>query len=454
LSTLSFTALGGAEIGANSYVVSFGNAALLIDCGTHPKKEGLESLPAFRHITTPPQAALISHSHIDHCGALPLFLRQCPEAACYATGPTVKILDRMLHNSVSVMGTMALERGIPDYPLYTHAEVDDLLRSMYGMDFGEEFAPTWNSPFRACFHQAGHVLGSASIVVKAPGHTLFYTGDVSMTHQELMTAFSPLPPGFQPDTLVIECTRCAKDLSGRATYEEEVMQLSREISRVLKGNGCVLIPSFALGRTQELLNIIARLQESGLVPDVPVYASGLGRAIYEIYARHEHFFRQGTTLRPLSQFARIGDVWERAVARDLLRKPCIIVATSGMMIENTPSAMIAQEMVRDKRHGIFFVGYLDPDTLGHKLLHAKPGDSFAFELTGRPVKIEIENVKQFDFSAHAPREDLCRLVAQLHPKNIVFIHGDPEATAWMCANCPGDARRFVPELGVPIALEA
>ncbi len=455
LSSLTFKPIGGgSEIGANSYLLGFEGHTLLLDCGVHPKKEGVTALPDFSLIDEAPEAALISHGHIDHCGALPYLGRLYPETIPYMTLPTIKIVDRMLHNSVSVMGTLALERGISDYPLYTHAEVDEVLRRGYAMPFSHEFAPAWNSPFRAQFFPSGHVLGSACISMKVPGHSLLYTGDICMTHQELLGGYEGFPGDREIDTVIVECTRGAQPPEERRAYEDEIGRLSREISSVLKMNGCVLLPAFALGRTQEMLNIIARLQEWGKIPDVPVYASGLGRAVYEIYARCAEYLRPGATMRPLSEFYRIGDVWERAVVRELLKKPCIIVATSGMMLENTPSAMIAQEMVRSDKHGIFFIGYVDPDTPGYRVLHAQPGESVAFELGSRPTPIEMTNRKKFDFSAHAPREDLCAMLEAIAPRNVVLVHGDPEAIAWMQANCPIPCRIAAPQLGDTVELEA
>jgi len=454
MATLRLTPLGGgSEIGANCYLLGVGDREVILDCGLHPKKEGKAALPELFRLDHAPDALLVSHGHIDHCGGAPYLMKQFPGLECFMTQPTVSIMDRMLHNSVSVMGTLALEQGIADYPLYSHSDVDQALRMSYGLELNREFDLSWDSPFRASFHHAGHVLGSAGILLRAPGHTVYYTGDVCMNDQELMGQ-SVLPDDVDVDTLIIESTRGTYENGGGLSYQGEVKRLCREISAVLENGGVALIPSFALGRTQELLNIIARLMEDGDLPEVKVYASGLGRAVYEVYSRFRDYLRPEAEVRPLRQFARIGDVWERSVRRELVRKPCIIVATSGMMIKNTPSAMITIEVVQQTNHGIFFVGYLDPDTPGYELLHADPGDDILLETTGRPVKIALENRQSFDLSAHATREELCRLVDEMRPKNVVFVHGDPEAVDWMSQNCAGDFARFTPALGETLELES
>ncbi len=452
---LIFTVLGGGgEVGANCFQLTIAGHQVLLDCGTHPKKEGYDALPQFSLLHRAPEALIISHGHVDHCGAVPYLIRQFPLVRAYATLPTARIMDRMLHNSVAVMGTMARERGISDYPLYEHDDVNHAMRRVSSRDYEERFSLNLPVPAEASLHHAGHVLGSASILVRTPGHTLFYTGDICEVNQELMGGYAPLPADVDVDTLVIESTHGSVDETGVKPYSEEAVRLGESIAEVLHGGGAVLVPSFALGRTQEILNVISRLQEEGVIPEVPVYASGLGRAIYELYDRFENYLDPGAVLRPLEQFGRIGNVWEPSVVSQLIAHPCIIVATSGMMLENTPSAMIAQEMVRNHHHGIFFVGYLDSETLGYKLLHATPGERLQFCL-GRPaVEVQLENIKRFFFSAHAPRTALRAVVDRLRPKNVVYVHGDPDAIEWMKSHNEGDAKIYSPTIGQSVTLEA
>ena len=445
---------GGAEIGANCYLLTVGEYHILLDCGIHPKKEGREALPSLGLLQRAPDALVVTHGHIDHCGAVPYLMKEFPTTACYATKPTVSIMDRMLHNSVSVMTTLGRERGIRDYPLYTHSDVDFAIRHCTGMAYDAAFTTSWNSPCKTTFIHAGHVLGSAGVLLELPDHTIYYTGDICLTDQELMSGLRPLDPSIKVDTLIIESTRGAHVDDEQWTFDSEIQRFCAEIRKVVENGGVALVPAFALGRTQELLNIIDRMQRAGELPEVPVYASGLGRAIYEVYDRYSEFLRPEANLSPLYQFKRIGDVWDPKVTRDLLREPAIIVATSGMMVENTPSAMIAQEMVCHDHHGIFFVGYLDPDTLGYKLLHAEVGDKLRFELEGREVPVSLANRQTFAFSSHAPRADLCHVIQSTSPRNVVFVHGDPPALEWLQANSNGVAHKYAPDIGETVTIRA
>ncbi len=453
MSTVNFTPMGGAgEVGANSYVVEIGGLRIVLDCGLHPKKEGLAALPNFAPLKEAPDAVIISHAHIDHCGSVPYLMKLFPSTTGYATAPTLRIMDRMLHNSVSVMGILRDERNIPEYPLYEHVDVDNAMRRCYGIDMGQEFRLFPDSPVRVRFHPAGHVLGCASIELYSPDHSLFYTADISAVDQELMPGFEAPANARSFDTLIIESTYGANEGADAIDYGAEADRFGLDIATVLRGGGCVLVPCFALGRAQEILNIVARMQEDGTIPDVPVYASGLGRAIYEIYDRFSGQLKPEARLSPLANFGRVGDVWDPAVARTLLKTPGIIVATSGMMIENTPSAMIAQHMIKETQHGIFFVGYCDPDTLGHRVKASKPGDELVFTLGGQPVKVALENVRSYHFSAHAPRKALQRVVERFNPKNLIFVHGDPPAVAWMHENCGNGCAKFDPVIGEKVVL--
>ena len=115
---IEFSVLGGGgEVGASCFRLALNGDTVILDCGTHPKRDGNDALPDFSMLDKAPDALIVSHAHQDHCGSVPYLVREFPMLRPHATVPTVRIMDRMLHNSVSVMGLIAKERGVADYPL-------------------------------------------------------------------------------------------------------------------------------------------------------------------------------------------------------------------------------------------------------------------------------------------------------------------------------------------------
>jgi len=444
---------GGGEIGASCFEISYMGEHILLDCGIHPKKEGFESLPHLDLMQSFPDAVLITHGHVDHCGSLPYLTKLFPRFKVHATLPTLRIIERMLHNSVVVMNTLRKERGIFDYPLYQHEDVENLMEITRAHLFNTPFEVSSKNVFRALFNPAGHVLGSGSILLEMDSYKILYTGDISASNQELLGPYQSMDGLDEVDTIIVESTQGAVDENKVNSYYEESLQLVKSINQVIEQGGSVLLPAFALGRTQEIANMLARFQEEGLLAKVPIYISGLGRAIYEIYEQFREYLDTTNKLRPLNCFRKLGNVWQPEEIKQLLSNPGIIIATSGMMVENTPSALIAQEMVKSKQHGILFVGYIDPDTLGYKLLHSKEGDELQFQLDTSPVKVKLRNIKRFHFSGHAYRSALLELIERLHPKNVILVHGDPPALDWMKENINSKFKCFVPQNNSKITLE-
>jgi len=451
---IQFTSLGSVgEVGASAHLLTIDGFHILLDCGMHPSKEGPDKLPDFSMLSKAPDAVIISHSHIDHCGSLPHMATLFPGVPVYCTPPTLRIMDRMLHNCVSVMGKIRDERDVPEYPLYSHIDVENIIKRVYPITICKEFAIHPDSNIRITFSHAGHVLGSASVLIESPNHTVFYTADICTVDQELMEAYRPPKNPEKIDTLIVESTYGATENADQILFENEVERFGSSIAEVLTDGGVALIPSFALGRAQEILNIVTRLQEEGTIPWVPIYASGLGRAVYEIYDDFFDDLKPTAELSPLDEFLNVGNVWKPDVARRLIQEPSIIVATSGMMLENTPSAMIAQHMVRETHHGIFFVGYCAEDTVGAALKEAKVGDQLVFELEGEPVHIALNNIQSFHFSAHANREELSDVIDAIPSKNVIYVHGDPPALEWMEYNTAKGRNKYVPAIGQTILLE-
>src|SRR5947209_622809 len=226
-------------IGASAWFLEIEGHRLLMDAGTHPKREGYSSLPLYKLIANEDLDALaISHCHHDHVGSLPVALRHFPEANVLLTELSYFLVERVLHNSVNVMTRQRDEMGIREYPLYSHDEVDDIAPLFQGIRYNREIewaaAQRTRSGFASPtleFYDAGHALGSAGIMVRGQRETLFYTGDVCFHDQTILK--SARFDGVKADVLIMETTRGNREVPPGFTRQGEIERLRRALQRVL-----------------------------------------------------------------------------------------------------------------------------------------------------------------------------------------------------------------------------
>jgi Cft2 family RNA processing exonuclease len=408
---------------------------LLMDAGTHPKREGRESLPLYHLIQNEPLDAIaLSHCHHDHVGSLPVALRHFPKAHVLMSELSYFLIERVLHNSVNVMIRQREELGIQEYPLYTHDQVDDLAHLFQGYKYNREVAWAAFHKTRAGFpsptlefYDAGHALGSAGIMVRGPKQTLFYTGDVSFQDQTILKGarFEDVTA----DVLIMETTRGNRPIPPDFTREAEAERLAQAIHVVLERKGCILIPVFALGRTQEILAQLALLMRSGKLKNQPIYIGGLGRVFTEIYDLEAHrTHRQHTNLQLTEALNLV--VMEKGQAEKMkLKGGRLFVITAGMMSEKTAAHDLALRMIGDEKQAIFFVGYADPNTPGGRLKAAKQGETFVFSPSGGEVTKRCET-QDFDLTAHANRDELLDFVGKVNPRAVLLGHGEDDSRQW------------------------
>src|SRR5216117_289906 len=267
------------EIGANSYYLEAGGTRLILDCGMHPREVGENALPNWKPIEGQTiDAILITHAHQDHIGTLPVLMRRQPHARVFMTEATSEIGSLLLHNSVNVMTRQREELGLTIYPLFGHRETDRAsdqwhlcrYRQPYntsGDRIGDDGALTFE------FWDAGHVLGSSGILLRAEGRTIFYTGDVNFDDQTIMQA--AIFPEEKIDILIMESTRGDHAKPAGWTRASEERRLAEAIDGAFKRGGCVLIPVFALGKTQEALAMFYKFRRKRILPEFPLYIGGL-----------------------------------------------------------------------------------------------------------------------------------------------------------------------------------
>lgn len=446
------------NIGASAWFVDLEGHRLLMDAGTHPKCEGRAGLPMYGVIAQEEVDAIaISHCHHDHVGSLPVAVRHFPQAHVLLTELSYFLVERVLHNSVNVMVRQRDELGIKEYPLYSHDEVDDIAPLFQGFKYNREIEWAASAENRREssverrassagprpssldagllrrpsptmeFFDAGHALGSAGMLVCGDKESLFYTGDVCFHDQTILRCarFEDV----KADVLIMETTRGNREVAPGFNRQAEIDRLAKSIDQVIQRGGSVLIPVFALGRTQEILAMLALEMRAGNLRRQPIYIGGLGRVFTEIYDLEAHrAHRQHQNLR-LTEALDL-QVLEKNQAETMrLKGGRIFVVTAGMMSEHTAAHDLAVRFIGDERHAILFVGYADPDTPGGRLKASRPGETFLFSPAAGEVTRRC-HIDDFDLTAHANRTDLLDFVGQVEPRVVFLGHGEEESRRW------------------------
>lgn len=417
------------RIGASALLLEIGPYRILVDAGMDPKEVGNASTPNFKLLGDAPlDLIILTHCHLDHLGSLPIVARRHPQAPIVCSRPSSFLAARMLRNSFNVMKRQREELGIVELPLYTKSEIQAVDDTLLPMTYGETRHFGHNErDLSVTLYAAGHVAGAAGVKLTYKHRSIFITGDVLFTNQRTLVGAHFPEEDF--DTIVTETTRGRTERNPEKTREEEVARLLKTIRDTLSHKGSVLLPVFALGRMQEILTILRDATRTGELPDVPVFATGLGLDLvqhFDVIARKTGALNFGRgVLKELS-------------VRTLDKTPApgsgpgecgIYVFSSGMMVEHTPSYHYAAAILDDPTCTIAFVGYCDPETPGGKLLATPHGETFLFDALDytTPIRAHIE---QFDLSGHADREELLDYALARDPRAIVLVHGDPESREW------------------------
>jgi predicted metal-dependent RNase len=422
-----------AEIGANSYLLETPSARVVLDAGMHPEHEGADAIPHFERVPSgTADAVVVSHAHLDHIGTLPVLMADQPQARVFLTEETADLGLALLHNSVNVMQSKRVELGITAYPLFEHHELDQLKASFERRGIERPFDLDAAGTIRATFHDAGHILGSVGVTLESQGKRVFYTGDVNF--EDATVQQGALFPEQAVDSMIVETTRGAFVRRPDYARRSEEDALAEAIAGVLARKGSVLIPVFAIGKTQELLAMLHRFRRQHLIPrKAPIYIGGLSTKMTHIYDNYSEVSR-----RQLPGFDFLTQM-ELETGDRRRRGPIpfvngsIYVLSSGMMTEKTASNTFARlGVLENKRHGLFFVGFTAPGTPGHRIRAAGPGDPVVLDAAYPAVPLRCE-VRSFDFSGHATRETIADYVCKVRPRQVLLVHGDADAIDWFRA---------------------
>jgi metallo-beta-lactamase family protein len=436
--TVQFFGAAGTVTGSKHLVTANGRRVLL-DCGLF---QGLKELRE-RNWDAPPfapselDAVVLSHAHIDHSGYLPLLVRRGFRGPVYCTNSTAELLGVLLPDSAYLQEKQAAHanylgysKHAPALPLYTTLDAQEALGLLQPQPFGESIRLT--DGIAAVFRTAGHILGSATVDLQidgtighAPLHVV-YSGDLGRWGRPILHDPQPVP---EADYLLLESTY------GNRSHPVEVdEQLARCIRTAADRGGALLVPAFAVGRTQELLWWIRQLEQEERIPTLPVYVdSPMAIDVTDIYLRstseHDLDMRrlENAGHHPLypRQF-HLAKTQEESMALNTVRGPVIIISASGMA---TGGRILHHLKLRlsDRRTTVLLVGFQAAGTRGRRMLEGTD----EVRIHGQDVRVRAHIESLDGLSAHADQGELLQWLSGFErpPRTTCLVHGEPDAAA-------------------------
>ncbi len=449
------------------HLISVGRHRVLLDCGLFQgrRKETRERNLSFPFDPSSIDAVILSHAHIDHSGNLPNLVRQGFEGPIYTTHATAHLADIMLRDSGHIheadaawLNKKLARKGKPLIePIYTMEHAALAAKQLVGR--------TYDTPFEvvpgitARLVDAGHILGSAGIVLelkeKRKRHRLMFSGDIG--HKGLPIIRDPVPPK-DVDTLIMECTYGDRNHNDpEAAYDE-----TREIvSNTLNNGGKVIIPAFAVGRTQTLVYYLHRMINENLIPRVPVFVdSPLAINITDIFRAHPEYFDQETLdfmAHDAHGSALVFDMlsYTRSVqeskAINEVRGPVVIISASGMA-EVGRILHHLRNNIHDPRNTILITSWMAPHTLGRRLVEGKK----VVKIFGEKHEVRAQVSCINGLSSHADQNELVAYVLATKPslRSVFLTHGEPDAAHALAEklNQSGINNVFYPKPGERVEL--
>ncbi len=477
--TIQFLGAAGCVTGSQ-FLVSAGSRSVLVDCGMFQgsPEETERNRMAFAFDVSTLDAALLTHAHLDHCGRIPALTRAGFRGPIHATAATADLAEIVLRDSAKLQvewtrrwnrhhaakaeekaadveseavatDTETDDETLPERirrappegrtetrePLYDDRDVDQVMEQMRGTPYGAEVAVT--DGISAVFHDAGHILGSAIIelrVADAQGAlTIVFSGDLGRNDTPILRDPTPIA---HADFVLVESTYGNRE---HGPHETAIEELAATINEVATDRGVLLVPAFAIGRTQEVIWVLDDLVRDGRIPQVPLFLdSPMASRATQVYYDHPETYdaETGELLRagesplryPAQQFT---DTVEESKAIRLANRPIMVVASSGMLTGGRVMHHL-KDFLPDAACTLLFIGYQGEGTLGR---HIQDGGKTA-RIDGQefPVRCRVRTIS--GFSAHADQHELEAWLGHFgkagarengRPKTVYIVHGDPDA---------------------------
>ncbi|KAJ7578455.1 beta-lactamase-like protein [Mycena floridula] len=428
--TLSVTMLGaGQEVGRSCCVLQYRGRTIVCDAGIHPAHSGISSLPFIDELDwSTVDAILVTHFHLDHAAALTYITEKTNfrdgKGKVYMTHPT-KALHKFMQQDFVRMGASSSDA------LFSPLDMTMSLASIITISPHQLITPCPGVTFTP--YHAGHVLGACMFLIDIAGLRILYTGDYSREEDRHLVK-AEIPP-IRPDVLICESTYGVQSLEARP---EKELRFTNLIHSIIRRGGHVLLPTFAIGRAQELLLILDEYWKKH--PDlhnVPIYyASGLARKSIAVYQTYIHTMNSNIRSRFAKRdnpfvFKHISNVpqprgWEKKIADG---PPCVILVSPGFM-QSGPSRELLEHWAPDSRNGLIVTGYSVEGTMARDIM-TEPEEIESFRGGGMiPRKISVDYIS---FSAHVDYSQNSEFIEAIKAQHVVLVHGEQNAMGRLAA---------------------
>lgn len=405
------TFYGGAqEVGRACILLEENDRNLMLDCGIKLGEKTEYPLlhdDELRRI----HAITISHAHMDHSGYLPHVYAKGARPKIYLTKPTRDLIDVLLSDYYRIHSGEREQRQ-----LFTSKNVADVVKDAQMVEYHEPF----QTDFKVSMHPAGHIMGSAITRIEENGKKILFSGDICMRKTRVL---DPCERGLAAETLIMESTYGSKDAL-LPSYKESYQKMIGVIKETLDKGGHVIIPSFAVGRSQEVLLALDDYMRSGAIPPTKIFIEGMIGKAMKIYRHNAIYANEDIKRRILMSeddpFKSPNFHTPRSKTReDVLKEPCIIVTTSGMLTGG-PVLFYLDKLGDNPANSMIFVGYQAEGTPGSKVLAGER----KFKLRDKEIELKLR-VESVRLSAHADFNELVQFAKSIKGlKQVFLMHGE------------------------------
>jgi putative mRNA 3-end processing factor len=377
-------------VGASGVLVEENNDKIVLDYGIKPR----EIPPKFPLPVEKPKAVLLSHSHLDHCGSVPLLVKKY-STPIYSLDVTRDLTELLLEDSIKV----SREEGV-ELP-FNEFDIKQTIKNFVFVDYNKPFKI---GNFQVTYFDAGHIPGSAMIFVESKKTNVLYTGDFNDINTRLVEKCEDDLPKVK--NLIIESTYSDREHHDRKREEKELVKM---IEETISDNQPAIVAAFAVGRAQEILLILAKHGVS-----YPIFMDGMAKKATTIINKYKKYLREP---EDFEEALRLVTYVKGRMRRRLVKEAACIITTSGMLTGG-PVVKYIEKLHKKERASLILTGWQIEGTPGRTLLET---GRFIYENFDLEVKMRV---KKFDFSAHAGRKGLFEFVKRINPEKVFCVHGD------------------------------